>query len=150
MMKTLVSIIIVFAAVWCKGMPSINTFSAVTNDWYNANFTNVYELAQQRMANNSNDVVAAYLIFNWDVCFSSLGAVSNSVTRVIQLSDGVTNSLFTSRYLPLRDSYISYRDELLPTANEADRIRERYKSYLPHKEMPSAYMLETLNESGLW
>ncbi len=72
-MKILVTIMIALAAVWCKGMPSINTFSAVTNDWYNANFTNVYELAQQRMANNSNDVVAAYLIFNWDAALNESG-----------------------------------------------------------------------------
>ena len=45
-MKILVSIMIALAAVWCKGMPSTNTFAAVTNDWYNANFTNVYELVQ--------------------------------------------------------------------------------------------------------
>ena len=45
-MKILVTIMFVLAAVWCKGMPSTNTFAAVTNDWYNANFTNVYELAQ--------------------------------------------------------------------------------------------------------
>ena len=43
-MKMLVTIMIALAAIWCKGMPSTNTFVAVTNDWYNANFTNVYEL----------------------------------------------------------------------------------------------------------
>ena len=150
MMKMLLTISIALAAAWCYGMPSANTFAAVTNDWYTANFTNVYELAQQRMANNSNDVVAAYLIFDWDVCFSCLDSVSNSVTRVIRLSDAVTNSAFKSKYLSLRDTYISYRDELLPTVDEAVRISEQYKSYLPHKEMPSAYMLDVLNQAGLW
>ena len=48
-----------------SAMPSTNNFHAVTNDWYNGNFTNVYELAQMRLAANSNDVVGAYLMLDW-------------------------------------------------------------------------------------
>ena len=149
-MKMLLTMMIALAAVWCKGMPSTNTFVAVTNDWYNANFTNVYELAQQRMANNSNDVVAAYLMLEWDTAFGSVASVSNSMTRVIELSDTVTNECFRTPYLRLRGACLAYRDEFLPTVNEADVEAERYKSYLPHKMMIQGYMLELLVKAGLW
>lgn len=49
--------------------PSEDSYAAVTNDWYQGNFSNVYELAQTRLAANSNDVVAAYLLHDWDMAF---------------------------------------------------------------------------------
>lgn len=130
--------------------PSTNTYAGVTNDWYNANFTNVYELAQQRKASNSDDIVSAYLMLDWNVCFGSLREVSNSVNQVIELSDRLTNVLFRAKYDLLRQDYIAYRDQYLPTVDETARILERHKSYLRGKEMPSLYMLNLLNEAGLW
>ncbi len=149
-MKTLVGIIIVFVAVWCSGMPSINTFSAVTNDWYNANFTNVYELAQHRMANNSNDVVAAYLMLEWNMSFASVTEVSNSVTRVIQLSDTVTNAAFVATYSKIRQACLAYRDEYLSTVSAAEVEAERHKAYTPHTSMVNSELLKLLDIAGLW
>ena len=141
---------IALAAIWCKGMPSTNTFAAVTNDWYNANFTNVYELAQQRMANNSNDVVAAYLMLDWNAAFGSVVDISNSVTHVVRTSDLVTNTIFSAKYQIFRPSYLSYRDEFLATQTSATLDNEKFKSYLPHKAMASEYMLKLLDIAGLW
>ena len=42
--------------------PTADNFAAVTNDWYNGRWTNVFELAQQRFAVNSNDLVAANIM----------------------------------------------------------------------------------------
>ena len=57
--KKTVLLVIALSATISFALPSANNFHAVTNDWYNGNFTNVYELAQIRIAANSNDVVGA-------------------------------------------------------------------------------------------
>ena len=44
-MKTLMIIALATFAECAVAIPSSNNFHAVTNDWYNGNFTNVYELA---------------------------------------------------------------------------------------------------------
>ena len=55
--------------------PSANTYHAVTNDWYNGNFSNVLELASSRLAANTNDLVGTYLKLSWDVCFADIPAL---------------------------------------------------------------------------
>ena len=37
-------------AITTTAAPTADNFHSVTNDWWNGNFTNVYELAQQRLA----------------------------------------------------------------------------------------------------
>lgn len=149
-MKSIILIVLVLAAVRMNAAPSVNTYAAVTNDWYNANFTNVYELAQQRMSSNTNDLVGAYLMLEWNMAFGSVASVSNAISRVVNLSDSVTNQPFRTVYAGLRDDEIEYRDRVLPTISDADVEAERYKSYLPHKKMVEDYMLRQLWISNLW
>ena len=75
--------------------PSQDSYHAVTNDWYNGNFSNVLELSSARLAANTNDLVGAYLKLSWDICFADIPTLSNSVTRAIALSDAVTNAAFS-------------------------------------------------------
>ncbi len=53
------AVALAFAA---NATPSSNNFHSVTNDWYQGNYSNVYELAQQRLVANSNDLVAAVIM----------------------------------------------------------------------------------------
>ena len=59
-------------------VPSQDSYHAVTNDWYNGNFSNVLELASSRLAANTNDLVGTYLKLSWDVCFAGMSASPTS------------------------------------------------------------------------
>jgi len=147
-----VSAIIMFAFCWLScsaGIPA-NSFVAATNDWYNGNFTNVYELAQSRLAANSNDVVGAYLMLEWDMSFSTLEAISNSITRAVRLSDTVTNSVFVIPYSAIRAACLSYRDTYLCRKTNDDLLNERYKAYKRKVPMINTYLLDLLDRVGLW
>ncbi len=77
-MKIAITVVLTVAlAFMSDATPTENTYAAVTNDWYNGNWTNVLELAQIRRAANSNDLVAANIIVSYDVLFSDVGAMSN-------------------------------------------------------------------------
>ena len=58
-MKKLIATALVATAAAAFAVPSENTYHAVTNDWYQGNWTNVYELAQQCLAENANDLVVS-------------------------------------------------------------------------------------------
>ena len=62
-MKTLAAAAMALSiALTAHAVPTENTFAAVTNDWYVGRWTNVLELAQTRLAVNSNDLVGAHLV----------------------------------------------------------------------------------------
>ena len=144
---------LVFAAVLAKiafAVPSSNSFHAVTNDWYNGNFSNVYELAQLRLASNSNDLVGTYLKVAYDIYYSDLQTLSNSMARVVELSDSILNPAFTNMYHVLRCDYVSYRDEIIPSVTDAERLVEQAKSRCPHKPIPGCSMLKIFWDNNLW
>ena len=84
------AVALAFAA---NATPSANNFHAVTNDWYQGNYSNVYELAQQRLVANSNDLVAAVNMESYDLRFSSFAAISNSILRLMRASEAAAFSI---------------------------------------------------------
>ena len=130
--------------------PSENTYHAVTNDWYNANFSNVLELAESRLAANTNDLVGAYLKLSWDICFSDASTLSNSVTRVLDIGDTVQNAAFSNEFWRLRPMTVSFRDDILPMYTEEVRQQEQVRSMQPHKPIPERKWLKLLWDENLW
>ena len=130
--------------------PTENTYHAVTNDWYNANFSNVLELAELRLATNTNDLVGAYLKLSWDICFSDASTLSNSVTRVLDIGDTVQNAAFSNEYWRLRPMTVSFRDDILPMYTEEVRQQELVRSTQPHKPIPERKWLKLLWDENLW
>ena len=130
--------------------PSENTFDAVTNDWYNACFSNVYELAQIRLASNANDVVGAYLMVDFDIYYSDMATISSSVARVIASSDLVKEPAFADLHQILRPDLVIYKDEVVGGCSEEARKAGQPKSRRPHRSPPSEYLLKILWDCGLW
>ena len=137
------------AAVFAE--PSSNNFHSVTNDWYQGNYSNVYELAQQRLVANSNDLVAAVIMESYDLRFSSFAAISNSIQRLMRASEAATLPAYTNMYWQFyRDDYNWYLGEYLPQQSEARRQAEMYKAYKIHVPMSCTSTLKLLWDENLW
>ena len=130
--------------------PTENTYAAVTNDWYNGNWTNVLELAQIRRAANSNDLVAANIIVSYDVLFSDVGAMSNSVTRLIDAMDQSSAPALTNLHSRLRPGWVYFRDQFLPHQTAADLQKQHEKSYIAQKLIDCDFVLKAICDNGLW
>ena len=130
--------------------PSADNFHSVTNDWWNGNFTNVYELAQQRFAVNSNDLVAAHIMAEYDMSFSSREAISNSYMRLVRVADGVTHPALTNLYSIARSGFIRYASVYAPSWTDAELEEHHRKSLEPHQTMNCDFVLELISENGLW
>ena len=148
--KTTTLCVMAALATVALASPTENTYHAVTNDWYNANFSNVLELAELRLAANTNDLVGAYLKLSWDICFSDASTLSNSVTRVLDIGDTVQNAAFSNEYWRLRPMTVSFRDDILPMYTEEVRQQELVRSTQPHKPIPERKWLKLLWDENLW
>ena len=128
-MKTLAAAAMALAtALSAYAVPTENTFTAVTNDWYVGRWANVLELAQTRLAANSNDLVGAHLVVSYDVLFSDIPAISNSVTRLIGAMDASSEPAMTNLISQLRPGWVYFRDEFLPRQTAADVQAQHEKS----------------------
>ena len=130
--------------------PTENTYTSVTNDWYNGRWTNVLELAQARFATDTNDLVAAHLMVSYDVLFSDVAAMSNSVTRLIGAMDAATAPAITNVCVRLRPRWVYFRDVVLPSQTPADVQAQRAKSPIDGKPIDCDFILKSIWDSGLW
>ena len=150
-MKKRIATVLAATAVAVLAVPSENTYHAVTNDWYQGNYSNVYELAQQRLVANSNDLVAAVIMESYDLRFSSFTVISNSILRLMRASEAATLPAYTNMYWRFyRDEYSWYLGEYLPQQSEARRQGEMYKAYTIHVPMTCAPTLKLLWDENLW
>lgn len=133
-----------------RAVPTENTFSAVTNDWYVGKWTNVLELAQARLAANSNDLVGAHLVVSYDVLFSDIPAISNSVTRLIGAMDASSEPAMTNLISQLRPGWVYFRDEFLPRQTAADVQAQHEKSSITNKTLDCDFILKQIWDNGLW
>ena len=137
-------------AITTTAAPTADNFHSVTNDWWNGNFTNVYELAQQRFAVNSNDLVAAHIMWEYDRSFSGREAVSNSAMRLVRITDGVTHPALTNIYAAVRGGMIRYASVYVPTWTDAELEEQHQRASAPHRTMNCDFVLELISENGLW
>ena len=73
--KTTIIAVWTATALTVGATPTQNTYHAVTNDWRSGAYSNVLELAQSRLAANTNDIVAAYIMKDYDIMFSDFTAM---------------------------------------------------------------------------
>ena len=86
----------------------------------------------------------------YDVAFSDFSAMSNSILRMMRLSDAATLPAFTNLYQMTRQGWVYYLDTFLPQQSEAERTTEQQKSYLPGRPLTCSPFLKIMWDNGLW
>ena len=149
-MKNTIAAIALSLSAFAWATPSGDHYAAVTNDWYQGNWTNVYELAQKRLAANTTDLVASHLMVSYDILFSDYQAMSNSIQRLVRALDSVSEPSLTNLYAQLRPGWVYYLDDFLPQQTAATLQEQRAKSQITHKPLDCDFILEQISASGLW
>lgn len=139
----------VFISISCGAMTR-NDFDSVTNDWYHGEYSNVCALACYREAQNSNDIVAAYIRYEWNMMLGTKESFSNAIERVLLLSPQVTNASFVAEYATTRRNLVRMRDVVIPSVSEerveADWCKARYTG----KFFTKWRLLKILWDERLW
>ena len=126
-----------------------NYYSLVTNLWHQGAHTSVVELAQLRLAANTNDIAGLITMAGYDLVYSCDDAYSNIVPHVLSVASNITSTAFSADLefmtLDLTES-LYFLTIYHPT--EAERQEDMRKAALPGKFFIYEEPLRLLDEDG--
>ena len=127
-----------------------NFYTNVTNLWYQGYKTNVLEIANTRLAANSNDIAGLILKAEYNFEFYETGNISNAYLRVIQVGDTITTTNFVNYYQKMtRGRILAILDDFAEEPVTIQDIQEgKQKALINEKPLPSARLIEALLKDG--
>ena len=153
-MKTLVSFVFLFllaTAHVVADAPSLGDFTTVTNLWYEGHKSNVLAIAEQRLAANSNDLVGAIMMFDYDLEFSNECNYSNDVRRILSSTNNLPIGTFVNNIDLVTSTLNGFLDYLSSNPMTPVEIqKEKSKALIIHKPMSNEILLQWLHDDGLF
>ncbi len=150
-MKTLLTALLVILCMGTELHAQTNYYSLVTNLWNQGAHASVVDLAQQRLAANTNDIAGLITICGYDLEYGCDGAYSNIVPHVLSVASNVTSSAFQGGIdfltFSLTES-LYFLTIYHPT--EEERQEDLRKAALPGKYFIYEEPLRLLDEDGFF
>ncbi len=131
--------------------PSLGDFATVTNLWYEGHKSNVFAIAEQRLAANSNDLVGAIMMFDYDLEFSNEGNYSNDVRRIFSSTNNLPIGTFVNNIDLVTSALNGFLDYLSSNPMTPAAVqKEKSKALIIHKPMSNEILLQWLHDDGLF
>lgn len=128
-----------------------NFYTNVTNLWWKGDKSNVLNIANARLAINSNDIAGLILKANYDLEFLEVSSISNAYLRVLEVGDTITTTNFIKCWQTnlSRQCIIRLLDVISENPLSAQEIQEgKIKALIPNKLLPDADLIEALQKDG--
>ena len=130
----------------------VDNFTLVTNLWYQGYKTNVLQIAEQRLAANSNDLAGLVLKMEYDFEFVNAQSISNDMLAVLSASMSQTNGVFSAHKEEVLEELgfflLFLEKDYRPTASEIED--DRAKARFIHSRMSFERYLKWLRDAGLF
>jgi len=149
MMKTRLLIILLLGASVAHAQT--NFYTNVTNLWWKGYKSNVLNIANARLAINSNDIAGLILKAEYYFEFYEVENISNAYLRVMQVGDTITTTNFAKEWHAnkSRERIIWILDDFSENPITAGEIVEgKQKALINEKPLPDAELLEALQKDG--
>lgn len=131
----------------CGADAQTNFFHTVTNLWHHGHKSNVLEMANARLAQNTNDIAGLILKMEYNFEFLNVNTLSNDIGRVITAGAAIQTKSFREQYdfiVQALGVTLKTLEDYLPGELEADR----QKSPPIHTPMTHEMLLELLYLDG--
>ena len=129
----------------------VQPFTTVTNLWYEGHKSNVFAIAEQRLAANSNDLVGAIMMFDYDLEFSNEGNYSNDVRRIFSFTNNLPIGTFVNNIDLVTSALNGFLDYLSSNPmTPAEIQKDKSKALIIHKPMSNEILLKWLHDDGLF
>ena len=128
-----------------------NFYTNVTNLWYQGYKTNVLNIANARLAVNTNDIAGLILKAEYQFEFLEIGAISNAWLRVIQAGDTITTTNFVKEWQEnkSREDILDLLDVIAENPLTPQQIQiDKLKALINEKPLPNADLIEALQKDG--
>jgi hypothetical protein len=141
------TMLLILATCVCAVQAQTNFYTTVTNSWYQGDKSNVFVMAESRLAQNTNDIAGLILKLECQFAWLDLPQLSNSVLRVIQVGDTITSTNFVQKFQIERQELLDDL-ELLRTYPTTEELQtERQKGNISQKELPT-FLFDALYKDG--
>ena len=149
-MKKLVSALMLVIVSGSNVLAQTNFYTNVTNLWYQGYKTNVLEIAEQRLAANTDDIAGLILKAEYNFEFYEVNNLSNAYLRVIQVGDAITTPNFLKRYQEFsKERILAILDDFTEDPITTQGILEgKQKALINEKPLPAARLIEALQKDG--
>lgn len=119
-------------------------YATITNLWWEGPKTNLISIAENRLTQDTNDIVGAVLKMECDTAFGDGSSFSNSFWRFIRTGRNVRTPAFRCWY-PLESLNLAVVLESMPSLSTNEWLAEMEKGMAIHREMT---MKESWNALG--
>ena len=143
-MKRIICILFVMGDLALQGSPYFNT---ITNLWYSGHQTNVLQMAEARLARNTNDIAGVLMKASWDFAFSDAVVLSNSLIRIRDVGRTISTHAFTNAFV-LTEFDLMSTFNILPRLTPIQLSIDCIKSSGPGRRMHYEEELKALDDDG--
>mgnify|MGYP000847810038 CR=1 FL=1 len=124
-----------------------NFYDQVTRMWLNGQKQEVYCIATNRLAANSNDITGLVLKMEYELAFCDYN-LTNTLARVVAVGSYITSTNFAS-YFPLIQYSASNMPSFLASYSTNNLAEDRAKASITNKPMSNRRLLIVLEADGL-
>lgn len=139
--------LVIFATCAGAVQAQTNFYNTVTNLWYQGDKSNVFVMAESRLAQNTNDIAGLILKLECQIAWLDLPHISNSVLRVIQVGDTITSTNFVQKFQIERQELLDDLELFRSYPTPEELPTERQKGNINHKELPT-FLFDALYKDG--
>ncbi len=124
-----------------------NFTEQVSSLWYSGQKSNVLSIAEQRLQQNTNDIVGLILKMEYEIEFLQLNQATNTMERVLQVGSSITSCNFAVCYPKLAGS-INHLKTMIPLYPPDELAADQGKWNISGKPLPSKDILKALQNDG--
>ncbi len=145
---------LIFAVLFSSlghSLAQTNYYSLVTNHWFQGNHETVLELANHRLAANTNDIAGWITRAEYSLTFEDASSLSNILSRTLEIGSNVTSSAFSSVFAGMTESFVDMLDFVAtyhPTPEE--QAEDARKAHVSGKPFLYSDYLEALERDGFF
>jgi hypothetical protein len=126
-----------------------NFYTTVTNLWYQGHKSNLLEMVETRIQQNTNDIAGLIIKADFDIAFTRDDTISNSVKRVLEVGSTILTTNFANVFPDCKTNLLGILEDvsLNPLSGE-ELLKEQAKGNFKHTHLLSIEYLEALLKDG--
>lgn len=144
----LVLFLIIVQPVLCAEEQVIKFSKYFSDEWYAGDRHELLRIAQQRLANNSEDIASLFICFDYSSAFTDVHMFSETVTKLKPMIMKISTPEFlkTKEFVLFN---IEHLEKVVANITPEEAAAERHKGDIKNKPLASQRILEILESDGL-
>jgi len=124
-----------------------NFYEQVSQLWLSGQKTNVLNIAEQRLQQNTNDIAGLILKMEYQIEFCDLSGVTNTMQKVLTAGGGITSSNFVALFPSITGS-VHHLLTMIPLYPTNELAADQTKGSITNKPLSYGNAIKALQDDG--